>query len=47
MRSTETNSWHPASWRSRKAQQQPAYADPAALERVVSDLARLPPVVVS
>ena len=47
MRSTETNSWHPASWRSRKAQQQPAYDDPAALERVVSDLARLPPVVVS
>jgi 3-deoxy-7-phosphoheptulonate synthase len=47
MRSTETSSWHPASWRSRKAQQQPAYDDPAALERVVSDLARLPPVVVS
>ena len=47
MRSTETNSWHPASWRSRKAQQQPAYDDPVALERVVSDLARLPPVVVS
>jgi 3-deoxy-7-phosphoheptulonate synthase len=47
MRSTEANSWHPASWRSRKVQQQPVYDDPAALERVVSDLARLPPVVVS
>jgi 3-deoxy-7-phosphoheptulonate synthase len=47
MRSTETNSWHPASWQSRKAQQQPVYDDPVALERVVSDLARLPPVVVS
>ncbi len=47
MRSTETNSWHPASWRSRQAQQQPQYDDPLALERVVSDLARLPPVVVS
>ncbi|MCC7461526.1 MAG: 3-deoxy-7-phosphoheptulonate synthase class II [Gammaproteobacteria bacterium] len=47
MRSTEANSWHPASWRGRKAQQQPQYDDPVALERVVSDLARLPPVVVS
>jgi len=47
MRSTETNSWHPASWHSRKAQQQPQYDNPVELERVVSDLARLPPVVVS
>jgi 3-deoxy-7-phosphoheptulonate synthase len=47
MRSTESNSWHPASWQGRKVQQQPTYDDPAALERVVSDLARLPPVVVS
>jgi len=47
MRSAEINSWHPASWQSRKAQQQPCYDDPVALEKVVSDLARLPPVVVS
>ena len=47
MRSTETSSWHPASWQGRKAQQQPTYDDPVALEKVVSDLARLPPVVVS
>ena len=47
MRSTDTNSWQPTSWQSRKAQQQPVYADAAALERVVADLARLPPIVVS
>ncbi|HKC15344.1 MAG TPA: 3-deoxy-7-phosphoheptulonate synthase class II [Steroidobacteraceae bacterium] len=47
MRSTDTTSWQPTSWQSRKAQQQPVYEDGAALERVVADLARLPPVVVS
>ncbi len=39
--------WHPASWRSRPATQQPTYADPKALERVVASLSRLPPLVVS
>jgi 3-deoxy-7-phosphoheptulonate synthase len=39
--------WDPTSWRSRPAQQQPTYADAAALERAVADLARLPPIVVS
>src|SRR5580692_7359458 len=47
MRSTDGNSWHPASWQSRKATQQPSYDDPVALGRVVAELARLPPVVVS
>ncbi|HEV7432200.1 MAG TPA: 3-deoxy-7-phosphoheptulonate synthase class II, partial [Steroidobacteraceae bacterium] len=47
MRSTDTNSWQPTSWQARKAQQQPAYADPVALERAVADLSRLPPIVVS
>jgi 3-deoxy-7-phosphoheptulonate synthase len=47
MRSTDTNPWHPASWQSRKATQQPSYDDPAALERVVAELSRLPPIVVS
>ncbi|HEX9474649.1 MAG TPA: 3-deoxy-7-phosphoheptulonate synthase class II [Steroidobacteraceae bacterium] len=47
MRSTDTNSWQPTSWQSRKAQQQPVYEDTAALERAVADLARLPPIVVS
>ena len=39
--------WNPASWLARKAQQQPAYADPAALQTAVSQLSRLPPLVVS
>jgi 3-deoxy-7-phosphoheptulonate synthase len=47
MRSADTISWQPASWQSRKAQQQPSYDDRAELERAVADLARLPPIVVS
>jgi 3-deoxy-7-phosphoheptulonate synthase len=47
MRSTDSNSWHPASWQSRKATQQPSYEDPDALASVVAELARLPPIVVS
>jgi len=47
VRSTDTNAWHPASWQSRKAAQQPQYEDAAALERTVSELSRLPPIVVS
>jgi 3-deoxy-7-phosphoheptulonate synthase len=47
MRSTDTNAWQPTSWQARKAQQQPVYADAAALERAVADLSRLPPIVVS
>ncbi len=47
MRSTDTNSWQPTSWQSRKAQQQPGYSDSAELGRAVADLARLPPIVVS
>jgi len=39
--------WHPASWHGRPAAQQPRYADPAALERAVAALSRLPPLVVS
>jgi len=40
-------SWHPASWQSKPAEQQPRYDNPAALERVVAQLSRLPPIVVS
>src|ERR1700722_7198076 len=47
MRSPETTSWHSASWQSKAAQQQPVYADPASLERVVAQISRLPPIVVS
>src|SRR5215510_5165744 len=47
MRSPVTTPWHPAGWQAKPAQQQPKYADKAALDRVVAQLARLPPIVVS
>ncbi len=48
MRSPDTStSWHPASWQSKPAQQQPHYEDAAAVERIVAELSRLPPIVVS
>jgi len=47
MRSPDTSSWHPASWHSRPAQQQPRYENAAELERIVAQLSRLPPIVVS
>src|SRR5690606_4367094 len=47
MRSPATTPWHPAAWQAKPAQQQPSYADRAALERVVAELSRLPPIVVS
>src|SRR5688572_3676296 len=47
MRSPVTTPWHPAGWQARPAQQQPKYANPAHLEQVVSELSRLPPIVVS
>jgi len=39
--------WHPASWQARPAQQQPVYGDRVALDAVVAELSRLPPIVVS
>jgi 3-deoxy-7-phosphoheptulonate synthase len=39
--------WHPASWQSKPAQQQPTYTDKPALEAAVAALSRLPPLVVS
>ncbi len=39
--------WHPASWRTRQAVQQPSYPDQAEVERVLGMLSRLPPLVVS
>lgn len=45
--SPQWTNWHPASWQGRAATQQPRYADPVALERVVAALSRLPPLVVS
>ncbi len=39
--------WHPATWQSLEATQQPLYPDQAAVERVVAELSRLPPIVTS
>ena len=39
--------WHPASWQSLTAAQQPTYPDTEAVERAVADLSRLPPIVTS
>jgi len=39
--------WSPTSWTTRPAEQQPVYRDQAALERVVAEMSRLPPTVVS
>jgi 3-deoxy-7-phosphoheptulonate synthase len=39
--------WHPASWRSKPALQQPPYRSTADVERVLSELATLPPLVTS
>src|SRR5713226_2661642 len=47
MRSPQTTSWHSASWQTKPVQQQPVYADPHALERIVAQISRLPPIVVS
>jgi 3-deoxy-7-phosphoheptulonate synthase len=41
------DAWSPTGWSARPAEQQPVYRDPARLERVVGELGRLPPVVVS
>src|SRR5271156_6484553 len=46
-KSPALTNWHPASWHSRTATQQPRYADPVALEGAVASLSRLPPLVVS
>jgi 3-deoxy-7-phosphoheptulonate synthase len=47
MKSPETMTWNPASWQTRKVQQQPTYADPVAYETAIAQLSRLPPIVVS
>jgi 3-deoxy-7-phosphoheptulonate synthase len=46
-RATANSDWHPASWQSLTAQQQPTYPDKVALERAIADLSRLPPIVTS
>jgi 3-deoxy-7-phosphoheptulonate synthase len=37
--------WHPASWQTREAAQQPTYPDEAKLAKAVGELSRLPPLV--
>lgn len=39
--------WHPASWQTKTAGQQPLYADRASVDQVIARISRLPPVVVS
>ncbi len=46
-RAHDQTGWHPASWLSRKAVQQPSYPQEAAVEAVLANLSRLPPLVVS
>ena len=43
-RSVPKSDWHPASWQNFEASQQPSYPDRAALDRVIADLSRLPPI---
>ena len=47
MRTPDTSPWHPASWTTRPAHQQPRYPDIPKLDHVVAQLAKLPPLVVS
>lgn len=46
-RSIARSDWHPASWQRLAAAQQPNYPDKTALERVIAELSRLPPIVTS
>ena len=46
-RSVARSEWHPASWQSLPAAQQPSYPDKPSLERIISELSRLPPIVTS
>jgi 3-deoxy-7-phosphoheptulonate synthase len=46
-RTIPKSDWHPASWQSKEAAQQPNYPDDGALDKAVADLSRLPPLVTS
>ena len=46
-RTIPKSDWHPASWQSKEAAQQPNYPDKGALDKAVADLSRLPPLVTS
>ena len=44
---TSQSGWHPGSWQTLTAEQQPNYPDKDALARVIADLSQLPPIVTS
>ena len=46
-RNIPRSEWNPTSWQSREATQQATYPDQQALDKAVSDLSRLPPIVTS
>lgn len=46
-RSIGKTDWHPASWSQYPASQQATYPDQAALERIIAELSKLPPLVTS
>jgi 3-deoxy-7-phosphoheptulonate synthase len=46
-RTVAREKWHPTSWQSLPATQQPTYPDKQVLERVISELSCLPPIVTS
>lgn len=46
-RSPHLIEWHPASWQSKPASQQPTYNNRPALDSAVASLSRMPPLVVS
>ncbi len=48
MTQTQTpTDWHPASWQTREASQQPTYKDSGRLQDAIAELNRLPPLVTS
>ena len=46
-RTSSKADWHPATWQSRNATQQPLYPDASAVEAALAKLSRLPPIVTS
>src|SRR5882762_6705806 len=46
-KSEPPGAWAPGSWQRKSAAQQPVYPDPRALQGVLAQLARLPPLVTS
>ncbi len=46
-RTNDTAEWHPASWQTRVAAQQPTYPDQDAVSRAIAELSALPPLVTS